>query len=85
MEMLRIARDEPRFPHDTWKFEILNDRVQVPDVETTYWCRVNKLPDALKIKYHLLRSRLYTLSSRFSSRIKFQLFPNFRKNNYSFK
>ncbi|XP_011307313.1 tyramine beta-hydroxylase [Fopius arisanus] len=43
------------FPPDTWKFQLIADQVRVPDVETTYWCRVQRLPDALKHKHHILQ------------------------------
>ncbi|XP_033208226.1 tyramine beta-hydroxylase isoform X2 [Belonocnema kinseyi] len=54
-EMLRTPHIKPQFPPDTWNFEILNDKVKVPNKETTYWCRVFKLSSALKEKHHILQ------------------------------
>lgn len=49
-EMLRVHHPKPLFPSDAWKHEVTADRVQVPNVETTYWCKVHKLPSALRTK-----------------------------------
>lgn len=55
-ELLRFGKQtKPKFPQDTWKFELLADQVRVPDVETTYWCRVQRLPHALIKKYIMLQ------------------------------
>ncbi|XP_057321265.1 tyramine beta-hydroxylase [Microplitis mediator] len=55
-ELLRmVAYQRPKFPPDTWKYQLLADHVNVPDVETTYWCRVEKLPKALRQKHHVLQ------------------------------
>lgn len=53
-ELLRmVAHETPKFPRDTWKFKLVADQVRVPDAETTYWCRVQRLPQALQRKYAL--------------------------------
>ena len=49
-EMLRVHHPKPQFPPDAWQYEVRSDHVQVPNVETTYWCRVQKLPDSLRRK-----------------------------------
>ncbi|XP_008559438.1 dopamine beta-hydroxylase isoform X2 [Microplitis demolitor] len=55
-ELLRmVAYQRPKFPPDTWKYQLLADHVNIPDVETTYWCRVEKLPKALRQKHHVLQ------------------------------
>ncbi|CAD6205683.1 GSCOCG00009965001-RA-CDS [Cotesia congregata] len=55
-ELLRTVSDKPpEFPSDTWKYQLLTDHVNVPQVETTYWCRVEKLPEALRQKHHVLQ------------------------------
>lgn len=53
-ELLRtVSHKRPEFPSDTWKYQLLADHVNVPQVETTYWCRVEKLPEALRQKFVL--------------------------------
>lgn len=54
-ELVRVLHKKPRFPPDAWKLEIVADRVKVPNKETTYWCRVHKLPDVLLQKHHVLQ------------------------------
>ena len=49
-ELLRVDHPKPKFPPDSWQYEVTADKVQVPNVETTYWCRVQKLPSTLKRK-----------------------------------
>ena len=49
-ELLRVYHAVPNFPPDAWSFEVKSDKVKVPNVETTYWCHVQKLPQALKRK-----------------------------------
>ncbi|XP_014216871.1 tyramine beta-hydroxylase [Copidosoma floridanum] len=54
-ELLRSRHPKPRYPADAWAHEVRNDRVQVPNAETTYWCRVFKLPSTLRKKHHVLQ------------------------------
>ncbi|XP_001602880.1 tyramine beta-hydroxylase [Nasonia vitripennis] len=54
-ELLRIHHPKPQFPADAWQHEIRADRVQVPNVETTYWCHVQKLPSSMRRKHHVLQ------------------------------
>ncbi|EFN89747.1 Dopamine beta-hydroxylase [Harpegnathos saltator] len=54
-ELYRMPHRKPMYPADAWKLELLNHQVQVPNVETTYWCRVQKLPEVLKRKNHILQ------------------------------
>lgn len=49
-ELIRVHRKKPTFPSNAWHLEILADRVKVPNKETTYWCRVQKLPAVLAQK-----------------------------------
>ena len=35
--------------------ELLNDKVSVPNVETTYWCRTHRLPEELEDKHHVIQ------------------------------
>ncbi|XP_014231771.1 tyramine beta-hydroxylase [Trichogramma pretiosum] len=54
-ELLRWHKPKPAFPSDAWRYEVKADRVQVPSQETTYWCRVQKLPATLRRKHHVLQ------------------------------
>ena len=45
------------FPH-----LINKEEVRLTDDDTTYWCSVHKLPDAFKMKHHVIQVReLYTM------------------------
>lgn len=52
-ELHRVSHKKPKFPANAWQLELLAHRVQVPKEETTYWCRVHKLPSVLRQKYVL--------------------------------
>ncbi|NP_001071292.1 tyramine beta hydroxylase [Apis mellifera] len=54
-ELIRTLHKKPIFPSNAWQLEILTDRVKVPNKETTYWCRVQKLPPILSQKHHILQ------------------------------
>ncbi|XP_014472863.1 PREDICTED: tyramine beta-hydroxylase isoform X1 [Dinoponera quadriceps] len=54
-ELYRMPHRKPIFPADAWELELLNHQVQVPNKETTYWCRVQKLPEVLRRKHHILQ------------------------------
>ncbi|XP_011167262.1 tyramine beta-hydroxylase [Solenopsis invicta] len=54
-ELLRVSHKKPKFPANAWQLELLAHRVQVPKQETTYWCRVHKLPSVLRQKHHILQ------------------------------
>ncbi|XP_058796937.1 tyramine beta-hydroxylase [Phymastichus coffea] len=54
-EMLRVQHAKPQFPGDAWRHEVRADRVEVPSAETTYWCKVHKLPSTLRRKHHVLQ------------------------------
>lgn len=40
---------------DVKTLEILAKNVEIPPVETTYWCHVHKLPNELKKKHHVVK------------------------------
>ncbi|KAJ1523754.1 hypothetical protein ONE63_001587 [Megalurothrips usitatus] len=42
-------------PPDAWHLDVRADRVQVPAVDTTYWCHVVKVPQQLARKHHVVR------------------------------
>lgn len=54
-ELIRIAHKKPNFPANTWEFKVLARKVKIPNQETTYWCRVQKLPALLFQKHHILQ------------------------------
>ncbi|XP_066588301.1 dopamine beta-hydroxylase-like [Prorops nasuta] len=54
-ELPRVARKKPKFPTNAWQLELLAQKVAVPNKETTYWCRVQKLPSTLHQKHHVLQ------------------------------
>ncbi|XP_033321707.1 tyramine beta hydroxylase [Megalopta genalis] len=54
-ELIRVLHERPVFPSDAWKLELLARRVKIPSKETTYWCRVHKLPPILSKKHHILQ------------------------------
>lgn len=49
-ELIRVLHKKPTFPSNAWQLEMLNDHVKVPNKETTYWCRIQKLPPVLSQK-----------------------------------
>ncbi|XP_078044761.1 tyramine beta hydroxylase isoform X2 [Augochlora pura] len=54
-ELIRVFHKKPIFPSNAWKLELLTHRVKVPSKETTYWCRMHKLPPILSKKHHILQ------------------------------
>lgn len=54
-ELIRVLHKKPTFPSNAWQLEILVDHVKVPNKETTYWCRVQKLSPVLSQKHHILQ------------------------------
>ncbi|XP_017887322.1 tyramine beta-hydroxylase [Ceratina calcarata] len=54
-ELIRVVHKKPAFPSNAWQLEVMADRVKVPNKETTYWCRVQKLPPVLAQKHHILQ------------------------------
>lgn len=37
------------------KIDIILDHVKVPSVETTYWCKIQKLDDMFKYMHHIVQ------------------------------
>ncbi|KAF7378854.1 hypothetical protein HZH66_015088 [Vespula vulgaris] len=54
-ELLRVTHKKPKFPSNAWQYDVTVKGVKVPNNETTYWCRVFKLPSPLKQKHHILQ------------------------------
>lgn len=60
-QLLKNTSPSPSHPSDTWRHDILNSEVRVPGDDTTYWCRVHRLPAALRTKHHVLQVGLRTV------------------------
>lgn len=55
VQLLKNLEDDPIFPPHVHKLDIRAKNVHVPNVETTYWCHVHKLPKNLSQKHHVLQ------------------------------
>ncbi|XP_076359948.1 tyramine beta hydroxylase [Tachypleus tridentatus] len=55
VQLLKTLDPPPVLPESTKIFSVTNDRVQVPDLETTYWCSLHKLPDEFNDKHHMVK------------------------------
>ncbi|GAB6033666.1 hypothetical protein CHUAL_013726 [Chamberlinius hualienensis] len=53
-QLLKVPAEHVAFPSDTVTFSVLSNKVQVPNVETTYWCRVVKLAN-MKSFHHIIQ------------------------------
>ncbi|CAH1132464.1 unnamed protein product [Ceutorhynchus assimilis] len=51
--LLKNLHANTNLPSHVQTLELLADKVKVPAEETTYWCRVFKLPDKFKKKHHI--------------------------------
>ena len=65
VQLIKSQLPDPELPEDAWKFTMHVDNVKVPAVETTYWCKVKKLP-AMKNKHHIIRVCFF-LSNSFNN------------------
>ncbi|CAG7731030.1 unnamed protein product [Allacma fusca] len=45
----------PVNPRTAWSFDILNKKVKIMPVETTYWCHIVKLPEDLRKRHHVVQ------------------------------
>lgn len=54
-QLLKNTSPPPSHPPDTWRFDILNSEVRVPGDDTTYWCRLHRLPSTLRTKHHVVQ------------------------------
>ncbi|CAH0546080.1 unnamed protein product [Brassicogethes aeneus] len=53
VHLLKNPEVNANLPEHVKPLNILADKVKVPNEETTYWCRVIKLPDEYKKKHHI--------------------------------
>lgn len=54
-QLLKNTAPTASHPHDTWQHDIINSEVRVPGEDTTYWCRLHRLPAALRTKHHVVQ------------------------------
>ncbi|XP_075227699.1 tyramine beta hydroxylase [Lycorma delicatula] len=54
-QLLKNVNAYTYLPPDSWSFQVLADNTKVPNKETTYWCRVVKLPSEFKQKHHIIQ------------------------------
>lgn len=55
IQMLKNLEILPKLASNTKMIDILNEKVQVSNDETTYWCRLHSLPEELKDKHHVIQ------------------------------
>lgn len=44
-----------KLPLNAEQLDIVADIVTIPNVETTYWCQVFKIPEKMKKKHHIVQ------------------------------
>ncbi|XP_046985785.1 dopamine beta-hydroxylase [Schistocerca americana] len=54
-QLLRNEAAAPRLPADAWPLEVRASHVRVPSSDTTYWCHVQRLPQELRRKHHIVQ------------------------------
>lgn len=55
VQLLKNLEPLPKLSLETRVVDIINDKVQVPSDETTYWCKLSLLPDEIKEKHHIIQ------------------------------
>ncbi|ELU08648.1 hypothetical protein CAPTEDRAFT_141249 [Capitella teleta] len=53
-QLIKSQLPDPVFPDDTFKFTMNVENVEIPNVETTYWCHIRKLPE-MREKHHIIK------------------------------
>jgi dopamine beta-monooxygenase len=66
-QLLKNTSPSASHPRDTWRHDIVNSEVRVPGDDTTYWCRVHRLPAALRTKHHVVQVRRALRTFAFAS------------------
>ncbi|GFS41547.1 dopamine beta-hydroxylase [Trichonephila inaurata madagascariensis] len=59
VQLLKNIMPNPQFPEDTKTLTIHNNKVAVPNVETTYWCTLHRLPANFESKNHIIQPFTY--------------------------
>lgn len=54
-QLLKNVHVDDHVPADAWALDVRAARVQVPAVDTTYWCHVTKVPRQLTRKHHVVK------------------------------
>lgn len=54
-QLLKDTHVADDVPADAWSLDVRAARVQVPAVDTTYWCHVVKVPRQLARKHHVVK------------------------------
>lgn len=54
-QLLKNLHGVVQLPSDTWSLSVTELDNHVPHSDTTYWCRVVKLPPALNIRHHIVK------------------------------
>lgn len=55
VQLLKNTFETTIFPNEVQQLEIRAKNVEVPGVETTYWCHVHRLPQEMVVKHHVLQ------------------------------
>ncbi|XP_055929694.1 dopamine beta-hydroxylase-like [Argiope bruennichi] len=55
VQLLKNIMPNPPFPENTKTITIHNDKVAVPNVETTYYCTLHRLPPEFENKNHIIQ------------------------------
>lgn len=55
VQLLKNTQANAELPPQVQHLNILADKVKVPGVETTYWCHVQRLPEELIQKHHVVQ------------------------------
>ncbi|GFX62340.1 dopamine beta-hydroxylase [Trichonephila clavipes] len=58
VQLLKNIMPNPQFPENTKTLTIHNNKVAVPNVETTYWCTLHRLPANFESKNHIIQKVL---------------------------
>lgn len=55
VQLLKNVAEDVTFPENVKHLDVRAKNVNVPNVETTYWCHVHRLPEELEKKHHVLQ------------------------------
>lgn len=57
VQLLKNTNFDTNLPNHVEVLDIVTNKVEVPGVETIYWCHVVKLPNEYKKKHHIYQVR----------------------------
>lgn len=55
-QLLKNLAAKVSLPNGTWDLTVTEENNPVPATDTTYWCRVVKLPNPLVKKHHIVKA-----------------------------